>query len=210
LGRAPIGVTRYAFRLSPRADRAELVSLVRRMSVLDPSSRAELRAYVEGRRGELSAAGDDAPRLLDYRRWFDYRLVTRPSAIEGEETTLTREIRSLGSGGEQGVPNHLVVLALAKLTFDGASAQWRPLLLDEAFQGIDASRREGLLGFATELGLQLVVASPDQDGVVSTTRSTTTLFVAKDERGDVHLAPYHYWNRGGLAPQRELFERVAP
>jgi uncharacterized protein YPO0396 len=193
LARTTLGGTRYAFRIAPRPERIELVSLVRRMSVLDPASRTELRGYLEGRRAELAAPGDEPPTLLDYRRWFDYRLVTRGPS-EGE-STWTRERRAAGSGGEQGVPNHLLVFALAKLTFDATSARITPLLLDEAFQGIDAGRREGLLGFATELGLQLVVASPGQDGVVATTRATTTLFVVKDEHGDVHLAPFHYWNR---------------
>jgi hypothetical protein len=194
LARTELGGVRYAFRVVPRPERAELSSLVRRMSALDPASRVELRSYLEGRRGELGAKGDDPPALLDYRRWFDYRLVTRAATDSSEETPWTRERRAAGSGGEQGVPSHLIVFALAKLTFDAASARAMPLLLDEAFQGIDAGRREGLLAFATELGLQLVVASPDQDGVVASARRTTTLFVVKDEHGDVHLAPYHYWN----------------
>ncbi len=194
LARTELGGVRYAFRIVPRPERAELSSLVRRMSALDPASRVELRGYLEGRRGELGSKGDDPPALLDYRRWFDYRLVTRAAADFSEETPWTRERRAAGSGGEQGVPNHLIVFALAKLTFDAASARTMPLLLDEAFQGIDAGRREGLLAFATELGLQLVVASPDQDGVVASARRTTTLFVVKDEHGDVHVAPYHYWN----------------
>lgn len=195
LARTELGGVRYAFRIVPRPERAELSSLVRRMSALDPTSRGELRAYLEGRRGELGSKGDDPPALLDYRRWFDYRLVTRATTDTTEETPWTRERRAAGSGGEQGVPNHLIVFALAKLTFDAAGARAMPLLLDEAFQGIDAGRREGLLAFATELGLQLVVASPDQDGVVASARKTTTLFVVKDEHGDVHVAPYHYWNQ---------------
>jgi hypothetical protein len=171
------------------------------MSVLDPQSRAELRTYLDERRAEL-ARSDGGGELLDYRRWFDYRLVvkrTEAAAIsaaapgEGEtETVLTRDVRALGSGGEQGVPNYLLVLALAKLGYDAASARACPLLFDEAFYGIDAARRDTLLRFATDLGLQLVVASPDQDGVTTAVRSATTLFVVKDDDGDVHLAPYHF------------------
>jgi recombinational DNA repair ATPase RecF len=102
------------------------------------------------------------------------------------DTELTRELRALGSGGEQGVPNYLLVLALAKLMFDNAGARVRPLLFDEAFYGIDAGRRDQLLRFATELGLQLVVASPEQDGVTPSATSTTTRFLLRDEHGDVH------------------------
>jgi uncharacterized protein YPO0396 len=126
----------------------------------------------------------------------------RSMTAEGVE--LPREIRALGSGGEQGVPNYLLVLSLAKLMFDNAEARLRPLLFDEAFYGIDAGRRDQLLRFATELGMQLLVASPDQDGVTPSVHHATTLFVVKDQNCDVHLAPYHYWNRAATA-QRDLF-----
>lgn len=192
LGHASYGGVRYAFRVTPRPDRAELVSLVRRMSVLDPSSRNELRRYVEERRSDLAAPGDEPPALLDYRRWFDVRLVTRRQG-EGD-SPWSRERAATGSGGEQGVPHHLVVFALARLAFEGARARLTPLLLDEAFHGIDATRREALLGLASELDLQLVVATPDQDGLVRGLRSTTTLFVVKDEHDDVHVVPYHYYD----------------
>lgn len=199
------GTTRYAFKVTPRADRAELVSVVRSMSLLDEESRKRFRQFVDERLEELRRLEDDTevPELLDYRRWFDYRLSMR-SAGEGD-TELTRELRALGSGGEQGVPNYLLVLALARLVFDTADARVRPLLFDEAFYGIDAGRRDELLRFATELGLQIVVASPDQDGVTPGVRRTTTLFLVKDQAGDVHLAPYHYWNDAHVA-QRSLLE----
>jgi energy-coupling factor transporter ATP-binding protein EcfA2 len=193
LGRASYGPLRFAFRVTPRPERAELVSLVRRMSVLDPASRGELRRYVEERRSHLVGPGDEPPELLDYRRWFDVRLVTRRTG--GTDSPWTRERAATGSGGERGVPSHLVVLALARLVFDGAHARLAPLMLDEAFHGIDVARREALLAVASDLALQLVVASPDQDGAVPGLRSTTTLFVVKDEHDDVQAVPYHYYDR---------------
>jgi len=187
------GATTYEFRVTPRAERAELVEVVRRVSLLDRDSQAALRAFIEERVDELrEASGEVVPDVLDYRTWFDYRLVMKTTSDEGVE--LSRSLRQLGSGGEQGGPNYLLALALARLLFDRAEARLRPLLFDEAFYGIDASRRDQLLRFASELGLQLVIASPDQDGATPAVRAATTLFVVKDERGDVHLAPYHYWN----------------
>jgi hypothetical protein len=88
--------------------------------------------------------------------------------------------------------------------FENAGAKLHPLLFDEAFYGIDAGRRDQLLRFATELDLQLFVASPDQDGVTPAVRHATTMFIVKDAHGDVHLAPYHYWHRAPDA-QRDLF-----
>jgi hypothetical protein len=102
------------------------------------------------------------------------------------------------------VPNYLLVLALGALMFESGGSKLRPLMFDEAFYGIDAGRRDQLLRFATELGLQILVASPDQDGVTPSVRAATTLFIVKDGHGDVHLAPYHYWHRDAQ-PQSDLF-----
>jgi hypothetical protein len=201
------GSARYQFRVTPRSDRAELVALVRRLSIFDEESRARFRQFVDERLEDVKRLDDETevPELLDYRRWFDYRLSMR--SIGTNDTELTRELRALGSGGEQGVPNYLLVLALAQLMFDNAGARVRPLMFDEAFYGIDAGRRDQLLRFATDLGLQLVVASPDQDGVTPAARRTTTLFLVKDDEGDVHLAPYHYFNDSRVAQRALLPER---
>jgi len=208
LGGIRFGATTYEFRVTPRPERAELVEVIRRVSLLDQDSQAAFRTFIEERAEELRTSGTElVPDVLDYRSWFDYRLVMKTTGDEGVE--LSRSLRQLGSGGEQGVPNYLLVLALGRLLFDRAEARLRPLLFDEAFYGIDAGRRDQLLRFASELGLQLVVASPDQDGATPAVRAATTLFVVKDERGDVHLAPYHYWNHP--AGQADLFAAgIAP
>ncbi len=201
------GTTLYQFRVTPRSERAELVQMVRKLSVVDEESRARFRQFVDERLEEIKRLDDETeiPELLDYRRWFDYRLSMRSTGAN--DTVLTHELRTLGSGGEQGVPNYLLVLALARLMFDNADARVRPLLFDEAFYGIDAGRRDQLLRFATDLGIQLVVASPDQDGVTPSARRATTLFLVKDADGDVHLAPYHYWNDAHIAQRSLLSER---
>jgi hypothetical protein len=201
------GTGTYQFQITPRADRREAVELTRQVSLIDEDSRRRFRAWIDERLPDLKAGEGEVPEILDYRRWFDYRLFVRGAAADGVE--LTSERRRVGSGGEQGVPNYLLVLALGKLMFDNADARVRPLLFDEAFYGIDAGRRDQLLRFATELGLQVMVASPDQDGVTPAVRQATTLFVVKDESGDVHLAPYHFWNREA-AGQAQLFGEAPP
>ncbi len=198
----PFGAGTYEFQVTARADRREAVELVRQVSLVDEESRRRFRTWIDERLPDLRAGEAEVPEILDYRRWFDYRLFVRSAGQDGVE--LTAERRRVGSGGEQGVPNYLLVLALGKLMFDNADARIRPLMFDEAFYGIDAGRRDQLLRFATELGIQLLVASPDQDGVTPAVRHATTLFVVKDAHGDVHLAPYHFWNHAGAA-QRGLF-----
>ena len=215
LGGIRFGRTAYRFRAAVKGERRELVEVVRRISVLDADSRAAFRSWIEDRRDELRLLDDDCvPDMLDYRTWYEFSL-RQESGGDGAAgdggVELTRSVRALGSGGEQGVPNYLLVLALAALMFEGAQSRLRPLLFDEAFYGIDAGRRDQLLRFGTQLGLQLLVASPDQDGVTPSVRAATTLFVVKDAHGDVHLAPYHYWHKDP-APQTDLFapEGAAP
>ena len=200
------GASEYQFQIAPRADRAELLALIERLSIVDEDSRHRFRAWIDGRLDELRTTDAQVPALLDYRRWFDFKL--RMSTTDAEGVELTHRLRQVGSGGEQGVPNYLLVLALAKLLFDAADAAVRPLLFDEAFYGIDAGRRDQLLRLATDLGLQLLIASPDQDGATPAVRAATTLFVVKDAAHDVHLAPYHYWHaRPGDQP--DLFAPAA-
>ena len=45
---------------------------------------------------------------------------------------------------------------------------------------------------ATDLELQLFLASPDQDGVKKEVAYSTSLFVVKDCDYNVHLYPYHW------------------
>ena len=79
------------------------------------------------------------------------------------------------------------------------------LLFDEAFYGIDAGRRDQLLGFATDLDLQLFVASPDQDGVRREIGHSTTLFVVKDKDFNIHLRGFH-WENPNIIKQPGLFD----
>ena len=107
---------------------------------------------------------------------------------------MNRRNKSIGSGGEQAVPNYLLILTIAHFMYRGKKTRLHTLLFDEAFYGIDAGRRDQILGFATDLGLQLFIASPDQDGVRREVRHSTTLLVKKDTNYDIHLYPFHWKN----------------
>ena len=71
------------------------------------------------------------------------------------------------------------------------------------FYGIDAAWRDQLLAFADDLGLQLFVSSPDQDGVKREIRHSVSLIAIKDENIDVHLSPIVWRN---VATQGGLFD----
>ncbi len=205
------GSNRYAFSLSPIPEYEGFVRLVRKGYALDSGGdKDELRDYLEQHRDEiLNADIDTVPDIFDYRKWFRFELKVVTENEEGR--VIDRKVKSMGSGGEQAVPNYLLILTVAEFLFHGGDGVEPPktalLLFDEAFYGIDAARRDQLLAFADALGLQLFVSSPDQDGVKREIRHSVSLIVVKDENLDVHLTPVVWRN---VASQGDLLSAAAP
>lgn len=201
----PFGSNYYSFGIKPNPEYQDLLQIVSRFSSFDAGENAdEIRAFLERHHDKiLNAPVGEIPELFDYRNWYEFQL--RVKTVKSEQT-LSRDVKALGSGGEQAVPNYLLVLTVANFLYTpraGAELRLQPLIFDEAFYGIDAARRDQLLSFADELGLQLFIASPDQDGVKKELACTTSLFVVKDAKYDVHL--YHY-DQNNRRKQGELFD----
>ncbi|MCB2212064.1 AAA family ATPase [bacterium] len=188
LGGRVFGSTRYRFNLKEVPHYRDLLHAIQRLSPLDPSAQQELEQFLELHKDEiLHTEVNDVPEALDYRNWFQYELVVQTTDDQGE-IVMDRRTKSLGSGGEQAVPNYLLILTVAHLLYEGNDAlRLRVLIFDEAFYGIDSGRRDQLLGFASDLGLQLFIASPELDGVKQEIPFSTTLLVTKDDNCDVHL-----------------------
>ena len=205
------GSSRYSFGLKPVPEYESLLALIRKFSAYGAGEDGEeISDFVATHKDAiLSAQPGEIPEMFDYRHWYEFQLkmVTR----DNEGKIIDRSVKSVGSGGEQAVPNYLLILTVAAFLYQGRagnqSLRLQPLLFDEAFYGIDAARRDQLLSFANDLGLQLFVASPDQDGVKKELPRTTSLFVVKDEKFDVHL--YHY-TQDITAKQGDLFSAPAP
>lgn len=151
----------------------------------------------------MAAEVGAVPDELDYRNWYRYELEV--SSVGDQGVVMDRTTKSIGSGGEQAVPNYLLILTIAHFLYRGKKVRLHTLLFDEAFYGIDAGRRDQLLGFATDLDLQIFVASPDQDGVRREISHSTTLFVVKDKNFNVHLRDFH-WENPDITRQLGLFD----
>ncbi len=186
------GNNRYAFSITPQEPFRRLCDLVTSHRSLDPEKTEEdLRAFIEDHAEEIkNTEVGEIPPILDYRNWFRYELKVLTTGADG--VVMDRKIKSIGSGGEQAVPNYLLILTIAHFLFDKDKIRLPVLIFDEAFYGIDAGRRDQLLGFASDLELQLFVASPDQDGVKKEIAHSTSILVVKDSRYNVHLYPYHW------------------
>ncbi len=203
LDRRTFGNNGYRFRLEEESGYRDLLKVIERYNPLDPAAQDELKHFLEIHKDDITATEiNDIPAVLDYRNWFRYEL-TMTSVSDVGAVVMNRKTKSLGSGGEQAVPNYLLILTVSHFLYDGnKELRHRVLLFDEAFYGIDAGRRDQLLGFASDLGLQLFVASPDLDGVKQEIPCSTTLLVIKDEECNVHLFPCNFTN----LPQLSLFE----
>ncbi len=204
LANRSFGGQRYKFRVRPLDNFKRLVKIIKKHSSFDPEADKEVRHFFEDHQEEIMAAEVGAvPDELDYRNWYRYELEV--SSLGDEGVVMDRTTKSMGSGGEQAVPNYLLILTIAHFLYQGKKVRLHTLLFDEAFYGIDAGRRDQLLGFATDLNLQLFVASPDQDGVRREISHSTTLFVVKDKNFDIHLRDFH-WQNPNIIKQVGLFD----
>ncbi len=189
------GNNRYAFTAVPHESYRKIHDLVLNYSALDPQqAEADLRHFIEDHAAEIMGTEiGEIPPLLDYRNWFRYELKVMTDKEDG--IVMDRRVKSVGSGGEQAVPNYLLILTIAHFLYNDDKIRLPVLLFDEAFYGIDASRRDQLLSFTSDLGLQLFVASPDQDGVKREIPYSTSVLVVKDANYDVHLHDFHWTSR---------------
>ncbi len=204
LDRRSFGGQKYHFKIKPLEKYRRLVSVIKKFSPFDPAAAEELKHFFEDHGAEIiNTEVGFIPEELDYRNWYRYEMEVTTMGDRG--VVMDRRTKSMGSGGEQAVPNYLLVLTIAHFLYHGKKVRLHTLLFDEAFYGIDAGRRDQLLGFATDLDLQLFVASPDQDGVKREISYSTTIVIKKDKNYDVHLYPCHWENPDNIR-QAGLFE----
>jgi len=69
------------------------------------------------------------PEELDYRNWYRYEMEVTTQGEEG--VVIDRRTKSMGSGGEQAVPNYLLVLTIAHFVYQGKKIRLHTLLFDE-------------------------------------------------------------------------------
>lgn len=195
------GNNTYRIKVRPHEQYEGLLKLIKSYTDFNPDLEEKLRHFFEDRKDMLiNTPPGTVPEILDYRNWYHYEMCIHSAS--GDGTVMDSRVKSIGSGGEQAVPNYLLVLTIAHFMYSGSNIKLNILLFDEAFYGIDSQRRDQLMGFATDLGLQLFVASPDQDGVKDEIACSTSLLIVKDAKYNVHLYPFD-WKRN---PDVDLFE----
>lgn len=160
----------------------------------------ELEGMIEG--------SEDANLLADYRNYFTFEIIMTDRA-GGRTTMSSRAVK--GSGGEAQAPFYVAIAAsLASAYFPGFSTG-RPrgmglAMFDEAFNKLDVPNTQALLTFFSDMGLQLMIAGPEDKRATFTEILDTIILVNKSLDGTSVYIDAEY--PGALA-KREL-ARINP
>jgi uncharacterized protein YPO0396 len=125
--------------------------------------------------------------LQDYRNFYNFELVVKD--LNGHrKTTLTQRIKT-GSGGEHQVPFYVAMAAAMGAAYrlkegpDGKAVGGMSLsVFDEAFNKLDSENTITSLGFMTDLGLQTIIAAPDEKYSLLSSCMETIINVCRDGR----------------------------
>lgn len=175
--------------LTSGVDDAEIASAIK-----------ELEGMIEG--------SEDANLLADYRNYFTFEIIMTDRA-GGRTTMSSRAVK--GSGGEAQAPFYVAIAAsLASAYFPGTSTG-RPrgmglAMFDEAFNKLDVPNTQALLTFFNDMGLQLMIAGPEDKRATFTEILDTIILVNKSLDG---MSVYVDAEYPGALAKREL-ARVNP
>jgi YD repeat-containing protein len=138
----------------------------------------ELEDLIEGK--------DGAATLADYRQYFVYDIImTDPRG--GRTTMSSRAVR--GSGGEAQAPFYVVFAASLASAYYPGHSEGRPkgmglAMFDEAFNKLDVPNTQALVTFFKAMGLQLMIAGPEDKRATYTEVLDTIILVNKGPGGD--------------------------
>lgn len=148
------------------------------------------------RAGSAASRGarDWHERLSDYRRYFNFDVRMSDRHDGGGNPELLSRRLGKGSGGEHQSPFYVAIgaaLAAAyRIERDPTSGQLRGgmvlALFDEAFSKLDVQNSASALGFLDSLGLQVLLAAPDEKYGQIAEHVDSIINVYRDG-GDVHI-----------------------
>ncbi len=116
----------------------------------------------EQMRGQTQPSVEALVEQLDYRRWVDISLL-HSDDLDPRVRPWDSAVSGFGCGGEQRVPVYVLLLTAAAMQFAVSNAPLRLLMHDEAFARMDQRNADLVIRFAQQLGMGLVIASPNLD-----------------------------------------------
>jgi hypothetical protein len=116
----------------------------------------------EQMKGQAQPSVETLVEQLDYRRWVEISLL-HADDLDPRVRPWDSAVSGFGSGGEQRVPVYVLLLTAAAMQFAVSHAPLRLLMHDEAFARMDQRNADLVVRFAQQLGVGLVIASPNLD-----------------------------------------------
>ncbi|SIQ37299.1 SbcC/MukB-like Walker B domain-containing protein [Marinobacterium stanieri] len=187
----------YSFEMMPNPELKDILELVEAYTRLDQANVGTLfdiqhqgenahREALNKIHDVLSDEGESSL-LQDYRNFYNFELVVKD--LEGNrKTTLTQRIKT-GSGGEHQVPFYVAMAAALGATYrlkEGGDGQpvggFSLSVFDEAFNKLDSENTVTSLGFMSDLGLQTIIAAPDEKYSLLSSCMDTIINVCRDGR----------------------------
>ncbi|MGN0639174.1 MAG: TIGR02680 family protein [Huintestinicola sp.] len=153
---------------------------------------AEQRSFEE--RGQEVNYSDLVRNVLDYRNWFEFRLLCRSSESDKfKELTMSRF--NTFSGGERALSLYIPLFAAVAAQYQKAGEQ-APLILalDEAFAGVDDSNISEMFGLLEKLGFGYIVNSQALWGCYDTVPALEIAELLHEKGSDFITVILYEWN----------------
>jgi len=140
---------------------------------------------------------------LDYRAWYEFRVLRRTGADE-RWVPMTRRDHAASSGGEKAVALHLPLFAAAAAHYRSArETAPRLILLDEAFAGIDQGMRGRCMGLLVQFDLDFMMTSHDEWGCYEELPGVATYQLYRDPELEGVAAVRFVWDGRRLNESRD-------
>jgi len=190
------GGSTYSFARGESPEHADILKLIRAVNAnpqkalldiardLDKSENAKQHKSAFDIIERMLETGDDIDRIADYRQYHTYRIeVTSDGAEEARDFSA---IVGKLSGGEREAPYYLAIAATMRSVYhpgaDGGDEGMAPVILDEAFAKLDIENTKKLIEHFDSMGLQLIIAAPEDKLTTISATADTVLMIHRRER----------------------------
>lgn len=152
----------------------------------------EKRGFEE--RGEDVNYSELVKNVLDYRKWFEFRLMCRPANADNfKELTVSRF--NTFSGGERALSLYIPLFTAVAAQYEKAGEQAPKILaLDEAFAGVDDSNISEMFGLLEKLGFGYIVNSQALWGCYETVPSLEIAELFHERDSDFISVVLYEWD----------------
>jgi len=131
---------------------------------------------------------------LDYRKWFDLKLLFR--RIGNPKKELTNNSFNTFSGGEKAMAMYVPLFAAVSSQYKKAEKEDCPriIALDEAFAGVDEKNINSMFGLVDTLDFDYIMNSQALWGCYESVHAIKIAELLRSANGKTVTVIYYHWN----------------